>query len=230
MNKEFKTTAFIDGQEVDEMALMRKELERARVALALLKKKLGEEKIEELLRDDMAEMDQKLARAAQENGGELVVSQATLKVQGMKAAEFFKAFRTFTPEINLSVMPEHYLIHDDENGRHIIETCGCWDKPVDLRGRFQPNDDNAPAQIKAVRDKDFPILNYIACPLNLHPEVAISAYHQFRDTDDGIEVRLAVFYPKGIDQEMLDGHKWHLAIEWSNWARKAYNMINGINE
>lgn len=141
MNKEFKVTAFIDGKEVSEIEILRKELERAHIALAVLKEKLGHEKIEELLKDDMAEMDEKLAKAADENNGELVCSQTTLRVQGLKSAEYFKAFRSFKEDVNWRAMPEHYLIHDGENGRHIIETCGCWDKPVNMYGRFLATDD-----------------------------------------------------------------------------------------
>lgn len=222
----FETKVFIDGQEIDEVALLKKELERAYEALAVLKTKLGIDGVEKLLKDDLDEMDAKLKSYADENDGELVVSQTTMFVKGLKAADFFKAFRTFTPQINWRAMPEHYLIHDGEHGRHIIETVGCFDKPVDLRGRFYPTDDNAPAQIKAIRDENYPILNYIACPLKGREDVAISAYHQFRDTEDGLEVRLAVFMPKGVPQEMVDGHKWHLAIEWRNWARMAFEQLN----
>ncbi|WP_439327926.1 hypothetical protein [Lonepinella sp. BR2357] len=218
----------INGQEISEIELLRKELERAYIALDLIKTKLGHEGVDKILQEEMHEMDVKFQQFADTCDGELVLSQALMQVDGLKAEDFLKCFRTFSEQTNWKANPEHYMIKDTEGGnRRIIETVGCWDKPVNLIGKFYPNIDNAPAQAKAIRDEaKYPYVSYISCPIREGDHsTAVAAFHQFRNTETGCEVLLGVFMPKGVDQEMIEGHKWHLGIEWRNWARMALEQV-----
>lgn len=221
---------YINEQLVDETQLLRLELERANTALNLLKHKLGAEQMQALLADELAQTKIQMEQYAQNCAGELVLSQTTMFVKGLKAAEFIQAFRHFSLETNLAAMPEHYLIRDSEGGaRQVIETLGCTGLPVDLRGHFQSSLENAPEAVKQLRDESFPIVNYLSCPhIEGDHQRATIAFHQLRDTDEGLEARLAVFFPKGVPQEMVEGHKWHLAIEWRNWAIAALKQLGKV--
>ena len=44
-------------------------------------------------------------------------------------------------------------------------------------------------------------------------------YHQFRPTDDGFEVKTAVYWPENTPNEIVSGHSLHLAMEFSRGAQ-----------
>ena len=52
------------------------------------------------------------------------------------------------------------------------------------------------------------------------------AFHQIKPTADGFIMRTSVYFPKGTPQEMVDGHKIHLAIETTEMIRMAYRTVH----
>ena len=48
------------------------------------------------------------------------------------------------------------------------------------------------------------------------------AFHQIKPTENGLILRSSVYFPKNTPQEMVDGHKIHLAIESMEMIRIAY--------
>ena len=52
------------------------------------------------------------------------------------------------------------------------------------------------------------------------------AFHQIKPTPDGFVMRTCVYFPKNTPQEMVDGHKVHLAIETTEMVRMAYRAAH----
>jgi hypothetical protein len=48
--------------------------------------------------------------------------------------------------------------------------------------------------------------------------------NQFRDTPEGLEVRLEVNMPSAMDPALITGHEDHLAVEFNNWVRDAHRL------
>jgi hypothetical protein len=41
--------------------------------------------------------------------------------------------------------------------------------------------------------------------------------HQYRDTNPGFDARLAIYWPAGAPEELVEGHADHLMVEFFNW-------------
>jgi len=54
------------------------------------------------------------------------------------------------------------------------------------------------------------------------------ACHQFREYDEGesegvgFEVVFGAWLPASCGEEVVETHRRHMAVEWSNWIRAAY--------
>lgn len=49
-------------------------------------------------------------------------------------------------------------------------------------------------------------------------------YHQFRDHADGqgFDVDLAIYFPVGAGEDVVECHRQHLLVEFSNWSKQAF--------
>lgn len=47
------------------------------------------------------------------------------------------------------------------------------------------------------------------------------ARHQFQETPTGLHGFLCIDFPRHTPPAITNGHKWHLAIEFSNWVEAA---------
>ena len=47
------------------------------------------------------------------------------------------------------------------------------------------------------------------------------ALHQFRETTDGFDALLAIYFPAATPEEFIEGHRQHLAVEFTNWITGA---------
>lgn len=74
--------------------------------------------------------------------------------------------------------------------------------------------DDVGTQIQADSDPDYPIdlvgrafLRDGVTPVNV-------PYHQFKETEDGFAVKMAVYWPVGVPDDLVSGHSLHLAMEF----------------
>lgn len=51
--------------------------------------------------------------------------------------------------------------------------------------------------------------------------------HQFRDTEEGLEVRAVVEFPAMCPTYIVRDHQKHLAVEWSSWIEYAISQQQG---
>jgi len=111
--------------------MLRWEVERSRVALTLLRRKLGIQGLQELLSDENSESDREHERWLDESKGEWVASSTQLEVKGLKLQEFLGWFHErvkANDQVALGLgCPEHYVVTPTADGRmDVVETTGGW--------------------------------------------------------------------------------------------------------
>ena len=210
----------INGQPVSEEALVRHELERARVALALLKSKLGIEGLRALLADVGEQAHHDVKARVEASAGKWLPSTAELEVKGCTAQEFLAWYgaRIQASDQNtlLAAHPEHYVVTRAEDGRvDVIETSGHWGLPH--RFYVQVGSDTSIAPDPEAIDPSYTLAMAGAGYLDDGTQTGI-VLHQFADTVDGFRARLSIYFPAENAAEMIEGHKWHLALEFTNWV------------
>lgn len=63
-------------------------------------------------------------------------------------------------------------------------------------------------------------------------DTTILGMHQLKDKGNGMEVKLGVFLPESAPKEIIEGHKWHLMVEFKNGleisAKKEPNLLQKL--
>lgn len=116
----------------------------------------------------------------------------------------------------LQAHPEHYVIDSRPDGtQQVCETTGG----APLASEFTICFGNTEAITIPLR-KD--------CPYRIEGVSVLAsglciggARHQFQDMPGGLHGFLCIDFPKRTPRSIINGHKWHLAIEFSNWVEAA---------
>lgn len=198
----------------------------ARQILLEAKCSLGADGIRELYQDELersAQLWREIVKDYSE-GEEMIPAIAWLEVSGMTLEQFQKKAALVLSGGDRSVMSEHpehfgYGVYQngDTNERLGIETMGMYGGPTEVITMVLPA---LPAWIPAEP-------GFLASPCGtsriLDGTVRRDiAHHQMKPTDDGFIIKDTVWFPKNTPQEMIDGHKLHLAIE-------TYEMIKAAD-
>lgn len=116
------------------------------------------------------------------------------------------------------INPEHfYSTGNTITGQHIIETFGCFGEPTEMILHPETGD-----FVPTTPDPDYPIRmnGYVALADNGDDlGGAWRAYHQIRPTATGFDAILAAYLPSGTPTDIINGHKWHLAVEFSEMVK-----------
>ncbi|MFJ7933932.1 hypothetical protein [Sporosarcina sp. NPDC096371] len=116
--------------------------------------------------------------------------------------------------INLSACPDHYVLRPfGENGQEVIEYTGNSPLPVqffivygDETGLKTPRDNAYQYQsVGVARMKDGTVIGGVR--------------HQFKNTNNGVEVRASVEFPVLCPTSLVKSHQIHLACEFSYWLQ-----------
>ena len=110
------------------------------------------------------------------------------------------------------IHPEHYSFEVANGEQIIIETFGMYKNPTYMH-LIPANDGFTPIPVDD--DTSFSMVGYTHLAHD-DSDTKIVGMHQFKERDDGLEVKLGVFLPKAAPAEMLEGHKWHLMVEFNN--------------
>jgi uncharacterized protein len=199
------------------------ELFFARRALATLKSKLGREQLLELLKSDIDSSAEQLAAWAAASNGAWQPALTELRVTGMSAAEFLAYFQSASadqPRL-LAAQPEHFVLVPVEGGHQVVENLGPH--IADFRVIFT-DEDHAVVDL----DPNYPLR--VAAVVRLPDGTLVGhALHQFRDTADGFEVLLGIYFPGAASEELVEGHRQHLAVEFTNWIADAAASLGRNN-
>lgn len=191
------------------------ELFSARRALDLLKKKLGRERLLELLGVEIAAGDAFLRNHLERSAGQEATGTTTLRAQGITAAQFTSWLgRAFAREdVMLAGHPEHYSIHAAPgHDVNIVETLGeyvCsffmrpWnDAVVPAAGSGRPAGRRSQMLLK-----DGTVVGSIATA--------------FDEENGGLTARLSVTLPATCAPDVVDQHLEHFAVEFRTWILRA---------
>ncbi len=218
INKYAQTT--INGKEVSEVDLLRWEVERSRVALALLRKKLGVAGLQELLKEETDESAAEMHEWASKSDGKWLASTTLIEVTGLKSEEFLGWFREKVGQNDQVAMglacPEHYVVTPTEDGRlDVIETTGGYGLPDRFLVKLGEGATACPNAEDI--DPDYPML-WAGRGHMLDGTEWGRVTHQFADTDKGFKAKLTIYFPAAAATGMIEGHRWHLACEFTNWV------------
>jgi hypothetical protein len=211
--------ALIDGKEISELDLLRYEVKRARVAALLLYEKIGPANVSELLKSEIATMAQIEREWIERSAGKLTGSITEVRVNGGSAAGFLKWFQERVSADDRTMMfnghPEHYTVVKAPDGRTLIlETIGGWKLPGLVYARFTQDERDAAEAL----DPALPV-RLIGHLESQNGEALGRVLHQFGDTSYGFRARLGIYWPAQADRDMVEGHRWHLGVEFVNWTR-----------
>lgn len=148
-------------------------------------------------------------------------SQIHLSVTGLSIVQLQKIMSNdLDSNFAAAINPEHF--YSDGNtitGQHIIETFGCFGEPTEMilhpeKNGFTPVTPNP----------DYPVqLNGYSALGKDDNDLggSLRAFHQIKPTTNGFEAILAAYVPSATPKEIVNGHKWHLAIEFSEMLKYA---------
>lgn len=142
----------------------------------------------------------------------------------LENAELAKQNNLYLPSM---MHPEHYSFKAEGGDQIIIETFGMYKYPAYMH-LFPASDGFTPIPLDD--DTSFAMTGYTHL---VHDDfdTKIVGMHQFKEREDGLEAKLGVFLPKAAPREMLEGHKWHLLVEFNNCLHAASEIeINSIQE
>jgi hypothetical protein len=209
----------INGSALTEIDLLRWEVDRARVAKALLLERLGPDATVELLKSEI-EASARLAREwVSASGGRYAPSVTELDVQGGSAGEFLHWIHDRFANRDYAVLngacPEHFALRPSPEGwMDVTETVGGWGVPIRFYVVVTGLESDAP-------DKADPSLPHrlIGRIRGLDGTEYGRVMHQFGDTPTGFRARLGVYWPAAAPAELVAGHQWHLACEFDLWVK-----------
>lgn len=189
---------------------------RLRQALLDAKLQLGHQRIQEIFADELA-----LAKALQQlllltSFGRHALSVIDVRCDQGSAAGFVDWFTgrvraNDEPEM-LRACPDHHIIETRANGQqHVLETTGGSPLPTQFDIDYA-NASGIPVPL-------VPALPHRVGGVALDGERTIGcAFHQFGpQAGGGFRGRLSVAFPRSTPWFMINGHRWHLACEFSNW-------------
>ena len=216
---EKKIPIHLDEKELVLADLLKLPLDQAKLALAQTREALGKEKTLELFAPEIQRGDDmwhEIANASrtgvnfQEAYVEVETENITLEQFLMFNQGLMKANNLYFPSM---IHPEHYYFDANSKGEQIIvETFGMYNDPSYL-------------DLKPGSKEDYPVIpdtnvdvvmagkTYLAKD---HSDTKMLGMHQLSKTENGMKVKLGVFLPENAPKEIVEGHKWHLMVEFNN--------------
>lgn len=157
------------------------------------------------------------------------VGVTEVSVQGVTMQEAMAIIGGATDERQAKeAFPEHYIVIGDiGSGQRGMETFGMLGEPVYVKGITTEHPEELPIE----PDASYPVK--IAGEMALKRDgtpIHVGAYHMFRPSPDGFDVKSSFFCPGKAPKGVADGHKIHFAIEIVNSSIIAYrNRVEAKN-
>ncbi|MFJ8856041.1 hypothetical protein [Streptomyces sp. NPDC102437] len=218
MNGELTVRTVIDGTEYTQDDIRRWELDRARAALALLKDRIGDEAMRELLTEDLRAADRAMAPLPDASGGAWRSAVTEMEIGGITAEEFLTWWQGRLASADrtalLSANPEHYLADSADGVVEIIETIGSG--PLRFFLTFHDG-----VAIEDEGHETYPVRIGGTGRLADGTEIC-RVMHEFGDGPQGLRIRLTIQFPAHAPEHVFTGHQWHFACEFLNWLGAAH--------
>ncbi|KAJ5974802.1 hypothetical protein N7481_008509 [Penicillium waksmanii] len=196
----------------------------ARRSMMLVRRLLGENSLIELLREETAASTEWWKQACLSSNKEWTPARITLSVRGVLSKEFIQWFIPaqggMLPEPEkLAAHPEHWVVRPSQGSKSmtVLETLGerptLFTLAFDVQAaHFVQNEPTFTTKMtgRGYLEDGTPIMEL---------------YHQFRDHADGqgFDVDLAIYFPVGAGEDVVECHRQHLLVEFSNWSKQAFD-------
>lgn len=218
MNGTLTVRTVIDGTEYTQDDIRRWELNRARNALTLLKNRIGDESMRELLAEDLRAADEIMAPLPDASGGAWRSAVTEMEIDGITAEEFLTWWQGRLASADrtalLAANPEHYLANSGDGVVEIIETIGSG--PLRFFLTFHDG-----VAIEDEGHETYPVRIGGTGRLTDGTEIC-RVMHEFGDGPRGLRIRLTIQFPASAPEHVFTGHKWHFACEFLNWLEAAH--------
>lgn len=195
----------------------------ARRSMMLVRRLLGEEGLIELLKEETAASSEWWREVSAKSNGEWRPARISLSVRGLLSKAFIQWFIPtqggMLPEAEkLAAHPEHWVVRPARGSKSmtVLETLG--EKPT----LFTLDFDVSPTDF--VQDESAFITKMTARGYLEDGTQIMELYHQFRDHADGqgFDVDLAIYFPVAAGEDVVECHRQHLLVEFSNWSKQAF--------
>lgn len=174
---------------------------------------LGTDRLLELYKDQIKQTDQMWKRIVENyKEGEPYQECITyMKVTGVSMDDLGEGLMLAMAgdDSSLAANPEHYGHVFTDTVPSGFEGMGMYGGPNLMRIMFDPT-----VKIPITIDEDYLPFTIGYSQLGDGTDMHTLAAHYIRDTKDGIEMLLTVFFPQSAPKELVDGHKIHLASEF----------------
>ncbi len=152
------------------------------------------------------------------SGGRRRAASTTLFASGIGAERFSKMVEALMLEdteahrrANIAACPDHYVLLPRKEMLEVIETTG--NAPVPTQFFITLEEETG---LQEPRDTRYPYQSVGIAKLADGTMIG-GVRHQFRDTQEGMEVRTWVEFPAICPKGLIKAHQKHLAAEWSSW-------------
>lgn len=195
----------------------------ARRSMMLVRRLLGEDRLIELLRDETTASSVWWKEVSATSNGEWTPARIALSARGLTSKQFIQWFIPadggMLPEPEkLAAHPEHWVVRPSTESKSmtVLETLG--EKPTLFTLAF-----DVPAPGFVQDEPAFPTKMTARGCLEDGTEI-MNLYHQFKDHADGqgFHVDLAIYFPVAAGEDVVECHRQHLLVEFSNWCNQAY--------
>jgi hypothetical protein len=199
------------------------ELYFARRALAKLKARLGHEAMVELLAEDIEAGNRAVGGWAAASEGRWRPAETRLRISGLSAGEFMTYFHSIFDDrpAMLAAQPEHFAMGLVDGVMEVLENLG----PNIARFYIRfTEEDRAVGEL--LPDHPVRMVGNVALP---DGTVLAHLLHQLRDTETGFDAVLGIYFPEATPEEVIEGHRRHLAVEFTNWITGAARSLGRVS-
>lgn len=225
------TTGESDIGPVDDIRIDKWELEASRRILANLRNLLYGRPMNELIADQVAASTKRYKAYSDASDGQFRRGQVMMRVKGVKTAQLVSVVqkiltegegtadqrRTIATDFMFPIHPEHYTLSEGEQGG-VIETMG-GSPTLTLMNRL--DEATAPDFVTQFIDPAYPMRSIGAGMLDDGATVQSYVLQQFRDTEEGLEENLRIWYPAASPASDIEEHLRHYAVESRGACRAA---------
>lgn len=114
-----------------------------------------------------------------------------------------------------SLNPDHYAMADRDGQLYVMETFGMCGGPTEM---FVVTAPGMPAPVEPAPGYQVLTSGYAKSTSN-GAKMEMPVFHQIKESDGGLEVKLGAFFPPLMPQPIVDGQGMHMAIEFWHLAR-----------
>lgn len=231
---EHEIVPLFHGIEIPKNAAEKMPLDDLRECLAETRENLGRERIREIYKKDLENGDKMWHEIAQNSvkGKNLQAGLVEVETKGISLEQFMLCNQSIAKNNNLTdaskMHPEHYSFEAGAGGTQIIiETFGMYKYPTYL---FLEPSTSTDYPIPLDEDTLFPMFGKTSL-MSDKTDTKIIGMHQMKQRKGGMGVKLGVFLPEAAPKEIVEGHKWHLMVEFNNALHEAAKIkVNPVQK